>query len=181
MVERVNYDAQVNQIPVPYYYPTSQGTSKMRVLGSTIAGGMIGMLGYYIPVTKDTFVQRGFDMKRDDNFAKIKRLKTIATEVENNCTSTESKMILRDMGVAEDVAAITDKCSELYKEVTETASVKKIKNSFITSFDSFKKETFNMDAQASDAFRAVKNNRFKWGVGIGAGIGLALGLRNSQN
>lgn len=179
MVERVNYEAQINQ--TPYSYMPAQGSSKKRKLGMTVAGGLIGMNAYYLPVKKDVFVQRGFDMKRNDNFSQIRSLRNIAEEVERNEVSTESKMILQQMGLAEDITAITNKCDALEKEVTDPASVKNIKNKFITCFDTYKKDTHLMDSACSDAFREVRRNKFRWGVGIGSAIGLALGLMGSRD
>ncbi len=179
MVEHVNYEAQINQMPYPYL--PARGTSKKRKIGMMVAGGLIGMNAYYLPVKKDVFVQRGFDMKRNENFDQIRTLKNIAEEVEQNKVSTESKMILQQLGLSEDVSAITRKCDSLEKEVTDKASVKRIKDAFINCFDSCKKNTHLMDSACSDAYRAVKRNKFNWGVGIGAGIGLALGLMGSRD
>ena len=180
MVERVNYDAQINQMPIPYYYPPAS-SSKKRVLGMALAGGLIGMNAYYIPVNKDVFVQRAFDMTRDEAFEDISRLRDIAVEVDKGEVSTESKMILQQMGVAEDRGAITTKCAELENKVTDKTSVKTLKDSFADVFDNFKKKTHKMDALCSDAYREVRRNKFRWGVGIGAGIGLALGLMSSRD
>ena len=180
MVERVNYEAQVNQMPVPYYYPPAS-SSKKRVLGMTVAGGLIGMNAYYLPVKKDVFVQRAFDMTRDEAFDDISRLRDIAVEVDKGEVSTESKMILQQMGVAEDRGAITNKCAELENKVTDKTSVQTLKDNFANVFDNFKKKTHKMDALCSDAYREVRRNKFRWGVGIGAGIGLALGLMSSRD
>ena len=176
----VNYEAQVNQMPTPYLY-SSPASSKKRQTGLAIAGGLIGMNAYYIPVKKDTFVNRGFEMKRTENFDQIVSLRNIAEEVEKNKLSNESKMILEQLGVSADISAITRKCDELEKEVTDSASVKRIKDSFIDSFDRCKKNTHLMDSASSDAYKAVRRSKFWWGAGIGAGIGLALGLLGSRN
>lgn len=179
MVERVNYEAQINQMP--YSYLPAQGSSKKRNLGMMVAGGLVGMNAYYLPVKKDVFVQRGFDMKRNNNFSQIRSLRNIAEEIERNEISTSSKMILQQMGLAEDITAITNKCDALEKEVTDAASVKNIKDKFITCFDTHKKKTHLMDSTCSDAYREVRWNKFKWGVGIGAAVGLALGLMSSRD
>ena len=44
--------------------------------------------------------------------------------------STQSKMILQEMGLAEDVVQITNKCIALDKSVTDPAAVKKLKAGF---------------------------------------------------
>lgn len=176
----VNYDAQINQMPTPYYsmIPTS---SKKKTLGLATAGGLIGMNAYYLPVTKDAFVQRAFNVTKKDAFEKIETLKVIATEVAENRVSTESKMILQDMGLSESVSDITRKCSELAKKVTDSAEVKSLKADFDNNFKSYKKKPSLMDNNCAEAFRLIKRNKFRWGIGIGAGIGLALGLMTSQD
>ena len=175
----VNYEEQINQ--APYYYSTYNNHSYRRKVGGMIAGGLLGTLAYYIPVTKDSFVQRGFDMTRDEAYNQIRSLKNIAEEIEAGQVSTKSKMILQDMGLPEDVNAITVKCTELEHNVSDKASVKAIKDKFADSFERCGKKTSLMDAASSDAYRAVKQNKFKWGLGIGAAIGLALGLLTSRD
>ena len=179
MVDRINYEAQVNQMP--YAYLPQEGSSNKRKIGMMVGGGLIGMNAYYLPVKKDTFVQRGFDIKRNDNFSQIRSLRRIAEEVERNDVSTESKMILQQMGLSEDITAITNKCDALEKEVTDAASVKNIKDKFIDCFDTHKNKTHLMDSACSDAYREVKWSKFRWGVGIGAAVGLALGLMSSRD
>ena len=176
----VNYEAQINQTPTPYL-PVQPGSSRKKQAGLAIAGGLLGMTAYYLPVSKDSFVNKAFEMKRNENFDDIRRLRDIAEEVEKEKLSTESKMILEQMGLTEDISAITRKCDALEKEVTDVASVKTIKDYFIDSFESCKKNTRLMDAQSADAYKAVKRSKFWWGVGIGSGIGLALGLINGRD
>lgn len=180
MTERINYEAQINQMPYPYLQ-ASTTYSKKRKLGMMAAGGLIGMNAYYIPVSKDVFVQRGFDMKRNENYSQIRILKNIATEVEKNNISEESKIILQEMRLNADVNEIIAKCDSLKKDVTEANSVKQIKDKFIDCFERFKNKTHLMDSTCSDAYREVRRNKFKWGLGIGAGIGLALGLMGSRD
>ena len=178
MTERVNYNAQVNQMPIPYYYPQS-GSSKKKY-GLMVAGGLIGMNAYYLPIKKDVFVQRAFDMTRNEIYDQIRTLKNIAEEVDKNEVSTQSKMILQEFGLSENRDAITNKCIELDKKVSDPVLVKRLKDSFITSFDNCKKKTHLMDSVCADAYKAAKWNKFKWGVGIGSAIGLAIGLIGSR-
>ena len=175
----VNYEEQINQSP--YYYSTYNVHSYKRKVGGMLAGGLLGTLAYYIPVSKDSFVQRGFDMERNEAYEQIRSLKNIAEEVEAGKVSTKSKMILQDMGLAEDVSEITNKCTELERKYSDKVSVKNIKDKFADSFERCQNKTSAMDAQASDAYKAVRRNKFKWGVGIGAAIGLALGLLTSRD
>ena len=178
----INYDAQINQMPTPYYYSnTSKGSSGKRNLGLMFLGGLIGMNAYYMPVKKDVFVQRGFDMEREKAEIQIDRLKKIAQEIEKGKVSTESRLFLQDMGLIENVDVISARCTAIKNSVTDAAAVRAIKDKYIDSFDTHGKNTHLMDAMSSDAFRAVRRNKFRWGVGIGAGIGLALGLMTRRD
>lgn len=176
----VNYDAQVSQIPTPYYTSTPAASHK-RKIGLMLAGGLIGMNAYYLPIKKDVFIQRAFDITKNNADEKIAVLKGIAEEVADNNISTESKMILQDMGLPEDITAITNKCTELDKKVSDPTSVKSLKESFNRNFKNYKKNPASMDSTCAEAFRAIKRNKFRWGVGIGAAIGLALGLMTSRD
>jgi ElaB/YqjD/DUF883 family membrane-anchored ribosome-binding protein len=176
----VNYDAQVGQMPTPYYTGSSSGSRK-RKIGLTLAGGLIGMNAYYLPVQKDSFVNKAFSITKKEADEKISVLKNIAEEVAQDKVSTESKMILQDMGVAEDVVAITNKCSELDKSTSDPARVKALKEDFNRNFKTYKKDVASMDNVCAKAFKAVKQNKFKWGAGIGGAIGLALGLMTSRD
>lgn len=176
----VNYDAQIGQMPIPYSTVSPSGSRK-RKIGLTLAGAMIGMNAYYLPVQKDSFVNRAFDLTKKEADEQIEVLKSIAEEVANGNVSTESKMILQDMGLTENVTAITNKCIALDKKVSDPASVKALKQNFSRNFSSYKKNTALMDNICAKAYKGVKQNKFKWGAAIGAGIGLALGLMTSRD
>ena len=163
------------------YYQPNPSASKKRKLGATIAGGLIGMNAYYLPVKKDVFVQRAFDITKDEANSKIATLANIAKEIEENKVSTESKMILQEMGLSEDLHAITQKCIELDKEVSDPAKVKTLKDNFSKNFKNYKKDAALMDNTCASAFKAIKRSKFWWGSGIGAAIGLALSLMGSRD
>lgn len=165
-------------MPTPYY---SQSGSRKRKIGATLAGAMIGMNAYYIPVTKDSFVNKAFDITKKEADEQIATLKSIAEEVAEGKVSTESKMILQDMGLSEDVVTITNKCSALDKNVSDPDTVKSLKKDFSRNFKKYKKDAATMDNTCAKAFKAVKWNKFKWGLGIGAGVGLALSLMTSRD
>lgn len=177
----INYEAQINQMPTPYYYSNTQVSSRKKQLGMTVLGGLIGMNAYYMPVKKDVFVQTGFDLAREKANFEIDKLKKIAQEVAKRKVSTESRIFLQNMGLTEDVNAISAQCSAIKDNVTNSASVKAIKDGFINSFDTHGKKTHLMDAVSSDAYNAVRFSHFKWGIGIGAAVGLALGLISSRD
>lgn len=170
--------SQINP-SMTYYQPNPQAAKK-RKIGAMMAGALIGMNAYYLPVNKDVFVQRAFELTKEKTNAQIATLAKIAKEVDNKSVSTESKMILQEMGLTEDVSAITLKCIELDKKINDKTSVKNLKNDFVRNFDSFKKTPSLMENTSNEAFKAVKRNKFKWGAGIGAAIGLALGLLTTK-
>lgn len=163
------------------YYPSSPSASKKRKIGATIAGGLIGMNAYYLPIKKDVFVQKAYDITRDEANAQIASLAQAAKEVETQKVSTESKMILQEMGLSEDVKAITRKCIDIDKKVSDPANVKRLKNDFSSNFKSYKKNPALMDNNCASAFKAIKRSKFWWGTGIGAAIGLALSLIGSRD
>lgn len=166
-----------------YYssYQPSPAVSRKKKVGAMLAGGLIGMNAYYFPVKKDVFVQNAFDLTKAEADNQIAVLTKIAQEVDKKNVSTQSKMILQEMGLAEDVVKITNKCIALDKSVTDPAAVKKLKAGFDANFANYKKQPSLMDNTCAEAFRTIKRNKFKWGTGIGAAIGLALGLILSRN
>ena len=163
------------------YYQPSPSASRKRKIGATIAGGLIGMNAYYLPVKKDSFVQKAFDVTKDEANAQIIALTKAAKEVEANNISTESKMILQEMGLSENLQAITQKCIELDHKVSNPAEVKRLKANFDSNFKNYKKTPALMDNNCANAFKAIKRSKFWWGTGIGSAIGLALSLMASRN
>ena len=85
------------------------------------------------------------------------------------------------MGVKADIKEITKKCMDIDKDVSDPGSVKKLKTYFNNNFKNFKKNPHLMDNNCADAFKSIKWNKFKWGMGIGAAIGLALSLMSSRD
>ena len=157
-----SYDTQMMaQMYSPY---PQRGSSVSKTIGVTMLGGMIGMNAYYLPVGKDTFVQRAFDITKEEATEQINTLKTIAEEVEKNKVST----------------AISNKCSEIEKKVTDPEAVKTLKDSFSKNFENYKKNAALMDNNCAEAFRSIKWGKFRWGMGIGAAIGLALSLMSDK-
>lgn len=163
------------------YYPPNPSAQKKKTLGLAVAGGLIGMNAYYIPVKKDVFIQRAFDVTRDEATSQILALKTAAKEVTENKITPESKMILQEMGLSEDFQQITDKCIELDKKVSDPANVKRLKADFASNFANYKKDVSLMDNNCAKAFKLIKRNKFMWGAGIGAAIGVALSFIFGRN
>lgn len=169
---------QIN--PSMTYYQPNPAAERKRKIGATLAGGLIGMNAYYLPVNKDIFIQRAFDITKEQTQAQIATLAKIAKEVDNKSITTESKMILQEMGLPSDVKVITQKCIELDKSISDPVSIKNLKDEFIKNYNTFKKQPSLMDKTSNEAFRAVKKTKFRWGTGIGAAIGLVLGLITSR-
>lgn len=170
-------ETQINP-NMTYYSPAA---SKKKKIGATIAGGLIGMNAYYLPVSKDVFVQKAFDATKSEINTQIAALAKAAKEAESNNLSTESKMILQEMGLNADVKEIAQKCIELDKKVSEPENVKNLKESFDKNFKNYKKQHSLMDNNCAAAYKAVKRSKFWWGTGIGAAIGLALSLIASRD
>lgn len=159
----------------------SPAASKKRKIGATIFGGLLGMTAYYIPVTKDEFVNRAFKLQKQEANSQIASLAQAVKEIEKNSLSSESKMILQETGVNADIKDITKKCMEIDKKVSDPASVKSLKKYFNDNFKTFKKNIHLMDNICADAFKSVKWSKFKWGTGIGAALGLAFSLMSSRD
>jgi len=160
------------------YYPAP--VSRKRKIGATIAGALIGMNAYYIPVKKDIFVQKAFDVTKNEANMQIAALTKAAKEVESKNVSTESKMILQEMGLSENFKDITDKCIEIDKKVSDPSNVQKLKAIFDKNFKNYKKQPALMDNNCAAAYKAIRKNKFWWGTGIGAATGLALGLMSGR-
>lgn len=167
--------------PSMTYYQPNPSASKKHKIGLMAAGGLIGMNAYYLPVKKDEFVQKAFDINKADINTQIAALAQAAKEVEEDNLSTESKMILQEMGISEDFKSITNKCIELDKKITDKKSADNIKNNFINNFEKYKKLPSLMDDISNRAYKAVKRTKLLWGLGIGAAIGFALGFLTSKN
>ena len=166
--------------PSMTYYQPNPAAARKRKIGATMAGALIGMNAYYLPVTKDIFIQRAFDKTKKETQIQIATLANIAKEIDKKEINTQSKMILQEMGLSENVSEITQKCMELDKKITDKIAVKNLKDNFANNFDIFKKQPSLMENTCNEAFRSVKKTRLYWGLGLGAAIGLALGLLSSR-
>lgn len=176
-----NYDAAVG------YAPIGQGgaNKKAKKAGAALLGGLVGMTAYYLPVSKDVFVNQAFSVHKKEINNHINGLKQAAGELSSGTPSLsiESKMLLNKLSVAENVTDIMAKSKELEKSITDSTEVKNLKSTFANGFAAFKKNASTMDNTASEAMKNIKWNGFKWGMGIGAAFCLALSClfgRNSQ-
>ena len=55
--------SQIN--PSMTYYQPNPAAAKKRKIGAMMAGALIGMNAYYLPVSKDIFIQRAFDNSKN--------------------------------------------------------------------------------------------------------------------
>ncbi|MFR1672280.1 MAG: hypothetical protein ACLSWI_04970 [Candidatus Gastranaerophilaceae bacterium] len=171
-----NYDASIGPMV------QSSPNSKTKKTGAAILGGLVGMTAYYLPVSKDVFVNQAFNVHKREVTGQINGLKQAAGELSNGTNlSTESKMLLNKLSVAENINDILDKSKVLEESITDSTSVKNLKSSFANGFAAFKKNASTMDNTASEAMKNIKWNGFKWGMGIGAAFCLALSFIFGRN
>ena len=165
----MNYDASMN-------YGTSPVSTRSKRIGATLLGGMLGMTCYYLPISKDTFVNTAFSVTRKNAENDIKILTQAAEEIHKKKLSDENKIFIRRLGVAETLDDIGQKCKDLRESVTDPTTVKALKKDFADNFTKYKKDASLMDTVAAKAMSNIKWNGFKWGMGIGAALGAAISL-----
>lgn len=175
-----NYD--VASYPQAMQSPRSRKANKV---GAAMVGGLAGMGAYYIPVTKNNFVDQAFKVHSKNVNADIEGLKQAAGELSLSSPklSNESKILLNRLGVRDNLTDIFDKTKTLSDEITDSTSVKSIKSGFASGFEAFKKNADTMDNVASEAMKNIKWNNFRWGIGLGAALMLGISClfdRSSQ-
>lgn len=109
----MNYDASINYLQRPTV------SEKSKRIGATLLGGIAGMTCYYLPISKDTFVNEAYRVTKKNAENDIKALNLAADELSKNKLSNETKILLHRMGIAENIDAIKDKCKNLRESVTE--------------------------------------------------------------
>ena len=172
-----NYDVSTN-----YYSANTQiHQPRSKKAGAALLGGIAGMTCYYLPISKDTFVNVAFSAKQKSVDDDINGLKQAADEISKNKVTNESRILLNRLGIGENLQEISDKCKALKEQNTDTDTVKSIKKEFADNFKSYKKDASKMDSIAAKAMSTIKWNGFKWGMGIGAVLGLALSLVFGKN
>lgn len=164
----------------PQYPQSSQGGYK-KMFGGMIAGGLIGMNAYYLPLNKKAFAEKAFDIHKNEINGQIAALRNAADEISKEKLSTNSKLILQEHGLAEDIVQIGNRCIVLDHSITNETDVKNYKKIFEDGFAAMKKEACLRNNEASQAFKELKRSKFWWGTGIGAVVGLALCLIASRD
>lgn len=166
----MNYDASINYLQRPTV------SEKSKRIGATLLGGIAGMTCYYLPISKDTFVNEAYRVTKKNAENDIKALNLAADELSKNKLSNETKILLHRMGIAENIDAIKDKCKTIRESVTDAATVKTMKKDFADNFKKYKKDASLMDTVTAKAMSNIKWNGFRWGMAIGAVLGRALSL-----
>lgn len=138
-------------------------------MGATL--GVVGMSAYYLPVTKDRFIRNAYDIRKEMAEDKIELLNKSAEELSKKKLSAESKIFLKDIGVAENIDDIANKCAELKKSFTDDGLVKTMKTYYADNFKKFKKSEALMDTVTSKAFSRIRWANFGWGAAIGFILG----------
>ncbi|MDR1168870.1 MAG: hypothetical protein LBK53_08310 [Heliobacteriaceae bacterium] len=173
----------MQNIPPNLYVPGTNKAagSKKSTLGLTMAGGLLGMLYCHKPVTRGEFINTAFDETCRDIQAQMSALKKARRELTIFRLSSDSSAFLDSYGIAHDSDAISARCSEITRSITEPGEVQNLKNNFRARFDTVKRNVNTRTNIESRAFKAIKQSNFWWGSGIGAAILLAVGLINSRN
>ena len=156
-------------------------SEKSKRIGATLLGGMLGMACYYLPVSKDTFVNEAFRVTKRNAEKDIQALSTAAEEFSKHKLTNESKILLHRLNVTESFEAIKEKCKALTESVTDSDRVKALKKDFADNFKRYKKDASLMDSVTAKAMSNIKWNGFKWGMGIGAALGAALSMLTAKD
>jgi len=157
------------------------GPDRSKAMVSGIMAGTVGMSAYFLPVTKDRFVRSAFCIQKELTEDKIDKFTETANQIAKKNLKIENKMFLKGEGVSEDIDAISRKCIDLKKIITDNDSVQNIKKVFADNFASYKKSEASMGNIASNAFKRIRWTNFGWGAGIGFIIGAALGAAASKS
>ena len=138
-------------------------------MGATL--GVVGMNAYFLPVTKDRFVRNAYNIHKEIAEDKIELLNKSAEELSKNKLSSESKIFLKDIAVAENIDDIANKCAELKKSFTDEGLVKALKTSYANNFKNLKSSEALRDTISSKAFSRIKWTNLGWGAAIGFILG----------
>ena len=138
-------------------------------MGATL--GVVGMNAYFLPVTKDRYVRNAYNIHKEIAEDKIELLNKSAEELSKNKLSSESKIFLKDISVAENIDDIANKCAELKKSFTDDGLVKTLKTSYANNFKNLKSSEALRDTISSKAFSRIKWTNLGWGAAIGFILG----------
>jgi hypothetical protein len=163
--------------PANYYTPPeqSQGKSTQRGVGLVLGGGLLGMLYYYRPVTKNEFVSRAFEETVKDTQEQMRILKN-AQGLNPFGLSVESRAFLSSHNIDPAADSVRAKYYEKYRAINHPDGVLRLKQNLADNFVSLKKNPALRNNIEKRAFDLARQSNLHWGVGIGAAVGLLLAL-----
>ena len=153
---------------------------KNNVVAGGAGLGLVGMSAYYLPITKERFVETAFSLAKDDANDSVEKLNDSALALTKGRLNAEQKLYLSQEGLAEDVVAINGKIKQLKESVTEDSNVKALKEKYADMFADCKKDCTLRDSLATRAFKHIKWINFAWGVAIATVLGAVLGATKSS-
>ena len=127
-----------------------------------------GHESYFLPVTKDRFVRNAYNIHKEIAEDKIELLNKSAEELSKNKLSSESKIFLKDISVAENIDDIANKCAELKKSFTDDGLVKTFTVTKSASFSPNVYLSFTMTLTAFPAGLAHQSLKWEF-VSVGSG------------
>lgn len=159
---------------------TQREKAKAAAYGAGL--GTLGMLAFHIPPSKNRYVETAFNVFKDEAADNIENLNSSAlTITEGKNLSGEQKLFLSQFGVNEDVVEINSKIKTIKDSITDTDSIKNLRQTFVDTFGTFKKNPAARDALSIKVFNRIRWSNFAWGVGLGVVLGVALGLLRVQD
>ena len=159
---------------------TPREHSKARAAAAGM--GTLGMLAYYLPVTKGRYVEAAYNVVRNDTLDNIDSLNSSALSLtKKGKVNAEQRLFLSQLGLNEDILSINTKISQLKDSISDATTIKNLKQGFADSFEVCKKNVVERDAISMKAFNKIRWTNFAWGVGIGALTGYVLGLLKAKD
>ena len=144
--------------------------------------GTAGMLAYHLPISKCRYVNTAFNVVRNEALDNIEGLNDTALSlVKNNRVTPEQKIFLARLGVPENLGDIDTKVKALKDSITDTATIKNLKEGFANAFETCKKNVVERDAISMKAFKKIRWTNLAWGAGIGVVLGFVMGMIKAKD
>jgi hypothetical protein len=155
---------------------------RAKAMAYGVGLGTIGMAAYHIPPTKNRYIEEAFNVVRKEALDNIDGLNESALALtKNNRLSSEQKVFLSRLGVNETLVDIDTKVKSLKDSITDTVTIKNLKQNFAATFDACKKNVVERDDISMRAFRNIKLKNLAWGASIGAITGYVIGMMKSKD
>ncbi len=159
---------------------TPREKSKAMAYGAGL--GTVGMLAYHLPVSKNRYVDAAFNVVKNEALDNIDALNSSALSLTSRGkVSAEQKVFLSQLGVAEDVVAINTKVADLKTSITDSVTIKSLKQGFADTFEACKKNVVERDAISMKAFKNIRWTNLAWGAGIGLVLGNVIGMVKAKD